>query len=117
MAWRVCSRPGCGTLHEGTGRCPACRAQADRERRPDGNPYKTAGHRSFREAVLARDPICVLCLRARATVADHFPIERRDLVAMGLDPNDPARGRGLCKACHDRHTATSHDLGGSGATL
>lgn len=55
--------------------------------------------------MLARDPICVLCLTARATVADHYPDERRDLVAAGLDPDDPARGRGLCKACHDRRTA------------
>lgn len=105
MARRVCSRPGCPTLHEGTGRCPECRAQADRDRRPEGNPYSTPGHLAFREAVLARDPICVLCMRVHATVADHYPIERRDLVEQGLDPNDPARGRGLCKRCHDQHTA------------
>ena len=105
--WRVCSTPGCGTLHEGRGRCATCRTRADRTRRPDGNPYATAGHQRFREAVLARDPICVLCMAAHATVADHYPIERRDLVSTGLDPNDPTRGRGLCKPCHDRWTAES----------
>jgi 5-methylcytosine-specific restriction protein A len=26
-------------------------------------------------------------------------------VDMGLDPNDPKFGRGLCKRCHDEHTA------------
>lgn len=104
MAWRVCSTPGCPTLHQGTGRCDTCRAEADRKRRPQGNPYATPGHRAFREAVLARDPICVECLAARATVADHHPHERRDLIDMGKDPNDPTFGRGLCKACHDRKT-------------
>jgi len=107
MAWRVCSRPGCPTLHEGTGKCPDCRAQADVARRPDGNPYRTAGHQAFRRAVLDRDPICVLCHIAFATVADHYPTERRDLVSAGLDPNDPQYGRGLCSSCHNRWTAKS----------
>lgn len=107
MAWRVCSRPGCPNLHQDTGQCPACRAEGDKARRPHGNPYATRGHRGFREQVLARDPICVLCLAARSTVADHYPTERRDLVAQGLDPDDPARGRGLCVPCHDRHTAAT----------
>ncbi|HEY9250797.1 MAG TPA: hypothetical protein VIO38_16770, partial [Rariglobus sp.] len=97
MAWRVCSTPGCGKLHQRTGRCPDCRTQADKARRPHGSPYGTSGHRGFREQVLARDPICTLCLAARSTVADHYPTERRDLVAQGLDPNDPQYGRGLCK--------------------
>lgn len=105
MGYRVCSNPGCPTLHPGTGRCPTCRAAADKQRRPQGNPYRTAGHHAFREAVLLRDPYCVECKVAWSTIADHYPIERRDLVELGLDPNDPVRGRGLCKPCHDRHTA------------
>jgi len=105
LAWRPCSTPGCGKLHQGTGKCPTCRAKVDRDRRPDGNPYATPGHRTFREHVLARDPVCVLCLARPSTVADHYPTERRDLVTQGLDPDDPDRGRGLCKPCHDRHTA------------
>ena len=104
-AWRRCSNPDCHELHQGTGQCPACTAQGDRGRRPQGNPYTTRGHRSFRRAVLDRDPICVVCGIAVATVADHYPVERRDLVAQGLDPNDPARGRGLCATCHARTTA------------
>ena len=102
---RVCSTPGCPNLHPNPGRCPHCRATADRARRPHGNPYATEGHRSFRHQVLTRDPICVACLRARATVADHHPHERRDLIDMGLNPNDPQYGRGLCKPCHDSWTA------------
>lgn len=113
MAWRVCSA-GCGELHQGSGRCPECRRAADLARRPHGNPYRTPGHQAFREAVLARDPVCVcmgdcgthdgLCAR-RSTVADHWPDERVDLIDAGHDPDDPDRGRGVCKPCHDRKTA------------
>lgn len=105
MTMRVCSTPGCPTLHTGRGRCPKCRVEADRARRPNGNPYNTRGHQTFRTQVLTRDPICVICRRARATVADHYPIERVDLVEQGLDPNDPARGRGVCSPCHNAKTA------------
>lgn len=103
-AWSPCTR--CPTpTPPGVSMCSRCKGEADRARRPDGSPYATAGHKAFRESVLARDPVCVLCLAARATVADHYPHERRDLVDMGLDPNDPKFGRGLCKRCHDEHTA------------
>ena len=120
MAWRVCSRPGCPNLHDGTGRCPTCTAAADKARRPDGNPYASKGHKEFRRTVLARNPRCVcmgdcgdhtgLCA-ARSTVADHHPLERVDLVAAGLDPDDPTRGRGVCKPCHDRKTARTKPAG------
>lgn len=109
--WRVCTNPDCPELHQGTGRCPKCRGTAEQQRRPDGNPYATTGHRRFRTHVLTRDPICVLCNIAIATVADHHPHERRDLVARGLNPDDPQYGRGLCKPCHDTHTATSNPSG------
>ena len=111
MSWRVCSTPGCGTIHPERGQCAACRAKGDRKRRPKGNPYTTRGHQSFREAVLARDPICVLCLRARANVADHHPLDREQLIARGLDPNDPQYGRGLCERCHNSKTARDHGFG------
>lgn len=102
-AWSICTR--CPEPVPKAGMCPACRAKAEQDRRPEGNPYSTVEHQAFREQVLAKNPICVLCRRTRASIADHHPIERRDLVAMNLDPNDPQYGRGLCKACHDRHTA------------
>lgn len=120
MGYRVCSRPGCPKLHQGSGRCPDCRAQADRDRRPHGNPYSSRGHRAFREAVLARNPRCVCpgdCgthtgwCGTPATVADHFPLERVELIEAGLDPNDPAHGRGVCRPCHDRKTARTRPGG------
>lgn len=102
---RVCSRPGCGRLTTG-GRCDTCTRTADKARgtsRERG--YNSVGHQRFRTAVLDRDPICVECQLAASTVADHYPHSRRDLIVMRLDPNDPARGRGVCKRCHDRSTA------------
>lgn len=117
MGYRVCSTPGCPTLHQGVGKCPDCKAKADKQRRPQGNPYRTPGHRlRFREGVLARNPRCVctdtghghdgMCGQL-ATIADHYPIERVDLVTQGADPDDPKHGRGLCKTCHDKHTAAT----------
>jgi 5-methylcytosine-specific restriction protein A len=109
MPWTVCNQHDCGTLIQKTpgtdGRCPKHRHTADQDRRPTGNPYTTKAHRTFRETVLTRDPICVLCRREPSTVADHYPTERKDLIAQGINPNDPVHGRGLCKRCHDKHTA------------
>lgn len=126
MAWRVCSRPGCGVLHQGTGRCPGCSAAADKARRPKGNPYSTRGHQRFREQVLAKHPRCV-CIGdcghhdtmcgAMSTVADHWPMERDEQIAAGLDPDDPSNGRGLCASCHGGKTARTRPGGWNDATL
>ena len=87
-------------------RCPTCSHAADTARgTATQRGYTTKGHRAFRAAVLTRDPVCVLCLATLATIADHYPISRRDLLAAGLDPNEPEQGRGHCKRCHDRETA------------
>ena len=45
-----------------------------------------------------------------ATVADHYPRTRRQILAEGDDPNNPDYGRALCKRHHDRHTAASSKL-------
>lgn len=120
MPYRVCTRAGCGTLHQGTGMCPSCRSAADKQRRPEGNPYVTRGHQRFRAGVLARDPYCVcqgdcghhtMTCGAPASIADHYPHERVDLVTMGLDPNDPRHGRGLCPKCHNAKTARTRPGG------
>ncbi len=112
---RPCPVSGCPELTTG-GRCAEHRRQSDRERgTATQRGYTGAGHKRFRRAVLHRDPLCVLCLLRGlpvvATVADHHPLSRRDLVAAGLNPDDPSRGRGLCKPCHDRETAL-HQPGG-----
>jgi 5-methylcytosine-specific restriction protein A len=114
---RVCSVSGCPALYDGKhSRCPKHRADADRARGTSAERgYTSRGHKAFRAAVLARDPICVICNTALATVADHYPISRRDLVEFGMNPNDPDRGRGTCFVCHSRETA-KHQPGGWHAT-
>lgn len=120
-ALKVCSRPGCPELTD-SGRCTGCAAEAEQVR---GNRHQRGyGHRHetrFRRGVLAKHLMCVCtdeghdghgtqCL-VPSTVADHWPRDRRELVRLGLDPNDPQYGRGLCKACHDQHTATEQPGG------
>lgn len=102
-AWSPCTGRCGAAVPPGVSRCEGCDRAADRARGDRG--YGSRGHRLFREAVLARDPMCKVCGRAWSTVADHHPIARRDLVDMGRDPDDPSAGRGLCKGCHDRETA------------
>ncbi len=115
-AVKPCSIPGCTELVT-TGRCDPHRQEADRLR---GNRHQRGYGRTheqrFRHGVLRRDPLCVCLDRAHnhwpaclapSTVADHHPHTRRELVALGLDPNDPRYGRGLCKGCHDQHTAAT----------
>ncbi|MEU9333139.1 holin [Streptomyces sp. NPDC048290] len=108
---RICSTPGCPEYTTG-GRCPDCRAKADKQRGTSAQRgYGTEHRRRFRAAVLARDPVCVACHQAPSKHADHHPRSRRELQAAGLDPNDPQHGRGLCAACHSQETAR-HQPGG-----
>lgn len=119
-AGKVCSTPGCPTLTRSS-RCDEHEAQAEQKRgsaRQRG--YDRQHQQRFRTGVLGKNPLCVCedqahghgpqCL-APSTVADHHPLSRRELVAAGLDPNDPAHGRGLCKRCHDKHTSTAQPGG------
>lgn len=111
---RVCSVSGCPTIFdkaEGS-RCQAHRKEADRARGTAAERgYNSRGHRAFRAAVLQRDPICVLCGVKFSTVADHWPRSRKDLIDLGLDPNDPDYGRGLDKLCHDLETSRNQPGG------
>lgn len=112
----------CPTCHEPVrGRCPTCSQRADRRR----GTFKERGygtrHRSrFRSGVLCKNPTCVCTDTTHghpapcgqtSVHADHHPLDRRELVARGLDPDDPDHGRGLCPSCHSKHTAL-HQPGG-----
>lgn len=100
----MCNVTGCPTPTD-SGRCAEHERKADRARGSSTERGYGTEHRTrFRSAVLARDRRCVLC-SAPATVADHWPLSRRELVDRGLDPNDPAAGRGLCRRCHSIETA------------
>jgi 5-methylcytosine-specific restriction protein A len=110
-ALAICTVSGCPEYTD-TGRCDEHRRQAEQTRgtaRQRG--YDRAHETQFRATVLTRDPQCVLCGTAPSQHADHHPIDRRELVRQGLDPNDPKHGRGLCGPCHSTETA-QHQPGG-----
>lgn len=109
----VCTTAGCPKIvPAGSGRCQDCRRKAERSRGSAWARGYDAEHQSrFREGVLAKHPICVLCFARPATEADHHPRSRVELIEDGADPNDPRHGRGLCKPCHSRETATSQPAG------
>lgn len=59
----------------------------------------------MRATFLAAHPTCIDC-GAPSTEADHDPISRRDLVAMGdPDPDAWHHLKPRCKPCHARRTA------------
>lgn len=106
----ACSVPGCPELTSG-GRCEAHRAQDWAIRRERGaGQYGATRWQRVRKAFLYRNPWCVLCM-AQATVADHYPLSRRELIARGVDPDTPSRLRPLCTPCHNKETAR-HQPGG-----
>jgi 5-methylcytosine-specific restriction protein A len=112
---RRCTTPGCPgdvVLGTRTGKCPPCTEARVRPRPSSAAQGYGAGHRDrFRPGVLARDRVCVVCKKRPATEADHYPLSRRELVAQGLDADDPARGRGLCKPCHGSETGRNQPAG------
>lgn len=110
-AMKVCSTPGCAEIVK-TGRCTGCDANAERARGTAAERGYTRGHQTFRAAVLRRDPICVIpdCYLP-SKHADHHPRDRRELVALGLNPNDPQYGRGLCHGHHSKHTSEAQPGG------
>lgn len=102
----VCSVPGCPTLVPASGQCPPCRTRSEQRRGSAARRGYGRTHRDrFRAAVLHRDRRCRACRTAPATVADHWPLSRRELVDRRMDPDDPAHGRGLCQGCDSAQTA------------
>ena len=101
--------PRCPNVATSRGRCDEHRRDRERER----SAQRRAGERSARavkvyhsakwlrtrEAVLGRDPICVVCDNALSTDVDHVvPMSR------GGAEYELANLRGLCGPCHwERH--------------
>ncbi len=112
---KPCTQPGCTELVQAFGSRGRCdeHEQAAEEHRGSSRwrGYTGRGHRRFREEVLARDPICVLCMKRPSKDADHYPTSRKGLISQGLNPDDPKYGRGLCSPCHKTETA-EHQPGG-----
>ncbi len=75
--------------------------------------YDRLDRDQFRKPVLDRDNwTCVLC-GGKATVADHHPRTRKQLIADGDNPNAPEFGRSLCASCHSSHTDSTSSFGRS----
>lgn len=113
--FRPCSSPGCAVLVV-SGRCAGCEAAAEAARgSAAARGYGSKHRRLFRQRVLARaNYLCVLRLPGCsdvASVADHWPLGRDELVLKGLNPNDPQYGRALCASCHGRVTAVAQPGG------
>ena len=101
-----CTYPGCDQ-RVGSGRCITHRTHAEQARGSAAARGYGYQHRvRFRTGVLARDVTCTYpgCDQPSQD-ADHYPLSRRQLVAAGFDPNDPAYGRGLCHRHHSQSTA------------
>lgn len=108
---RPCTYPGCGALvRDGSGRCDKHRRVEQRqsdERRGSAHQrgYTSAWQRA-RDGYLRAHPLCVRCegagLVEAATVVDHIKPHRGDKVLFW----DRNNWQSLCKACHDRKTAT-----------
>lgn len=115
----LCPTQGCKTVKDKPGKCDECKAKQRRasDQRRGSASARGYGveHRTSRLLVLSRDPYCTCTYNCpghmarfcpqRSEVADHYPLTRRELVDLGEDPNDPRHMRGLCKRCHDKHTA------------
>ena len=118
MARRVCNGPPgercpvAAIIDQGRSRCPDCARRGDKARgTPTQRGYGVEHRKRFREGVLAKHPICQVCKRTPSTVADHYPLSKRELIDAGMDSNDPQHGRGLCHTCHSVETA-QHQPGG-----
>lgn len=110
-----CTTPGCTRPAPDGGRCPTCRTRraatsthlADA---PAQRGYGAAWQRR-RLPYLTQHPTCDLCGQP-ATVADHWPRSRRQLLADNdPDPDAPHHLRPLCRPCHAAETA-KHQPGG-----
>lgn len=117
---RRCTNTTCRKLHtRDGGKCDDCHRAAVNARSaarpsPAQRGY-TGKHRStFRPGVLDKNPTCV-CTETwcphegecgePSVIADHHPHGRKELIAMGENPDDPKWGRGLCRSCDSRQTA------------
>jgi 5-methylcytosine-specific restriction enzyme A len=91
----------CGRPTDAGPRCDSCRLPPKK----GDAAYTSSEWRRRRAVFLTKNLFCVLCKErgqmVRATVADHYPRSRKELVAAGVaDPDDERFLRALCRACH-----------------
>ena len=107
--YRVCAQPGCAELvTTGAGWCDRHRKQA-RRRAERGRPSASARGYGSRWRKIAAEfleyfPVCVDC-GGEATVPDHDPLTRAELVRRGVpDPDTWEYLVPRCASCHNRKT-------------
>lgn len=102
----TCGRPGAGATCARCRRARRAAKDATQRALPWDHVYRTAEWRAARRAVLARDPVCVLCGAAPATVADHIiPLRALWTIAgWTRSPYDIDNLRGICARCNGRRT-------------
>ena len=111
---RPCSQSGCPELVSGASTCAAHSKQRDMQRGSVGQRGYDTRWKRRRKAYIYKHPWCVLCAKP-ATVADHHPLSRKQLLAQGIaDPDTDDRLRPLCVRCHSIETA-KHQPGGFAA--
>ena len=101
-----CTVPQCGGFGEVRGRCRAHATEGERSRGYANERGYGPAWRAIRVEFLLLNPICIDC-GAPATVPDHFPRSRKELLA---DPTveDPDAFEHLvprCTPCHNSSTA------------
>ena len=107
---RPCTNPRCGRLHEGTGRCGACKVthrkqyDSEPERRADINWYTSARWRKTRDAYKTAHPLCERCEAqgfVELTAEIHHIKDRKRYPALAYDWDNL---QALCKRCHSKET-------------
>jgi 5-methylcytosine-specific restriction protein A len=110
---RACQFPGCNAhtrakfceKHTDKTLANHSRRRFDKTRARAWNRGYDTKHLLWREAILARDPLCKIahfCGGLRySTIADHIKP-----IAAGGERFDLGNGQGACKPCHDWKTAT-----------
>jgi len=99
---KPCAYPGCPALtHERY--CEAHQKVVDKQynqfQRDKGSQafYESAAWRRLRRIKLQANPLCEVCLKEKATTADHIIPMKQGGAAL-----DIANLQGLCAACHGR---------------
>jgi|SRR3954465_401552 len=120
-AKRPCNKSGCPQLTK-DGYCPQhvkpsvgaeAKRQYDRNRKTDPyrKLYNTAQWKRTRQAILARDPLCMLAKKCVERFGTPMPAEVVDHIKPirdGGESFDANNLQGCCKACHDWKTSTEN---------
>lgn len=99
-----CTIPGCPARSTTAGPCPVHARQRVRRKHLQANEQYGGAWPIRRLDYLARNPWCALCPRP-ATIADHWPRTRRQLLTARVqDPDDDRYLRPICRPCHNKQT-------------